>query len=48
MADDNEVTLTIDGKLVTAPKGSVVVDAAKSVGIEIPDFCYHEKLGPFG
>ncbi len=48
MADDNEVTLTIDGKLVTAPKGSVVVDAAKSIGIEIPVFCYHEKLGPFG
>ncbi|SVA72210.1 uncharacterized protein METZ01_LOCUS125064 [marine metagenome] len=48
MVDDNEVTLTIDGKLVTAPKGSVVVDAAKSIGIEIPVFCYHEKLGPFG
>ena len=48
MADDNEVTLTIDGKSVTTPKGSVVVDAAKSIGIEIPVFCYHEKLGPFG
>jgi NADH-quinone oxidoreductase subunit G len=47
MAND-EVTLTIDGKTVTAPKGTMVVDAAKRVGIDIPVFCYHEKLGPFG
>ncbi len=42
------VTLTIDGKTVTAPKGTMVVDAAETVDIEIPVFCYHEKLGPFG
>ncbi len=42
------VTLTIDDKTVTVPKGIVVVDAAKTVDIEIPVFCYHEKLGPFG
>ena len=44
----NTVTLTIDGKTVTVPKGTMVVDAAKTVDIEIPVFCYHEKLGPFG
>ena len=44
MTDDNEGALTIDGKLVTAPKGSVVVDAAKSIGIEIPVFCYQETV----
>jgi NADH-quinone oxidoreductase chain G len=48
MIDENKVTLTIDGKTIIAPKGTMVVDAAKSVGIEIPVFCYHEKLGPFG
>jgi len=42
------VTLTIDDQQVTVPKGMVVVDAAKTVDIEIPVFCYHEKLGPFG
>ena len=42
------VTLTIDGKTVTVPKRTMVVDAAKTVDIEIPVFCYHEKLGPFG
>lgn len=42
------VTLTIDGKTVTVPKGTMVVDAAMTVDIEIPVFCYLEKLGPFG
>ncbi len=42
------VTLTIDGKSVTVPKGTIVVDAAETVDIEIPVFCYHKKLGPFG
>ncbi len=45
---DNEVTLTIDGKTVSVPKGTKVVDAAKLVDIEIPVFCYHEKLGSLG
>ncbi len=47
MADD-QITLTIDDQTVTVPKGTKVVDAAKTVGIEIPVFCYHEKLGPLG
>lgn len=42
------VTLTIDGKKVTAPKGMLLVEAAKLVGIEIPVFCYHPKLKPMG
>ena len=47
MADDL-VTLTIDDQTVSVPKGTKVVDAAMTVGIEIPVFCYHEKLGPLG
>jgi len=47
MADEH-ITLTIDDQSVTVPKGTKVVDAAKTVGIEIPVFCYHEKLGPLG
>jgi NADH-quinone oxidoreductase subunit G len=38
------VKLTIDGKAVTAPPGTLVIDAAKTVGIEIPAFCYYEGL----
>jgi NADH-quinone oxidoreductase subunit G len=45
---DNEVTLTIDGKSVTVPKGTKVVDAARQVAVDIPVFCYHEKIGPLG
>ena len=45
---DNEVTLTIDGKSVTVPKGTKVVDAAKQVDVDIPVFCYHEKIGALG
>jgi hypothetical protein len=42
------VTLTIDGRQVTltVPKGTLVVDAAAKLGIEIPVFCSHPKLDP--
>lgn len=35
------VTLTIDGREVTVPAGSTILEAAKTVGIEIPALCYH-------
>jgi NADH-quinone oxidoreductase subunit G len=38
------VTLTIDGREVKAAPGTLVIDAAKQVGIEIPAFCYYEGL----
>ncbi len=38
------VKLTIDGKEVQAAPGTLVIDAAKRVGIEIPAFCYYEGL----
>lgn len=38
----NLVTLTIDGKQVTVPAGTLVIDAAKQAGIDIPAFCYYE------
>ena len=44
----SDVTLTIDGKSVTVPKGTKVVDAAKQVDVDIPVFCYHEKIGSLG
>lgn len=42
------VTLTIDDQEVTVPAGTLVVEAAKSIGIEIPTLCYYEKLIPLG
>ena len=43
-----QVTLTIDGRKVTAPEGTGLVDAAKMAGIDIPVFCHHPKLEPVG
>ena len=42
------VTLTIDGRTVTAPKGATVYQAAAAAGIEIPIFCYHDRMPPLG
>jgi len=44
----SEVSLQIDGIQVRAKKGMTVLEAAKSAGIKIPTFCYHEKLEPYG
>ena len=42
------VTVTIDGIDVRVPKGTLLVEAAKSIQTDIPVYCYHEKLGPAG
>jgi len=44
----DEVHLTIDGCPVTVPPGTLIVDAAKRAGVDIPVFCYHPKLDPVG
>ena len=41
----NFITLTIDGREVTAPENAMLVDAAKFGDVEIPVFCYEPKLG---
>ena len=40
------VNLTSEDKAVSVPNGTLVVDAATTVGIEIPVFCSHPKLDP--
>ena len=42
MAD--AVNLTIDGQSVQAPAGTLLINAAKQAGIEIPAFCYYDGL----
>ncbi|MGZ8421461.1 MAG: NADH-quinone oxidoreductase subunit NuoG [Nitrospira sp.] len=48
MADPTPETvrLTIDGTTVAVPKGTLVIEAARRVGVMIPHFCYHPKLKP--
>ena len=48
MPDVKMVHVTIDGHALSVPDGTLVVEAAKQVGIEIPVFCYHHKLEPVG
>ena len=31
-----------DGREIEAPAGTLVIEAAKQAGIEIPSFCYYE------
>ncbi len=39
-----DVNLTVDGKKVTAPAGTLLIEACKGVGIEVPSFCYYPNL----
>src|SRR6201993_601563 len=39
-----DVTFTVDGKKVTAPAGTLLIEACKNAGIEIPSFCYYPGL----
>ncbi len=41
----NQITFTIDGREVSAPENTMLVDAAKHGDVEIPVFCYEPKLG---
>jgi NADH-quinone oxidoreductase subunit G len=38
------VKLTIDGRAIEAEKGTLIIEAARQQGIEIPSFCYYEGL----
>jgi len=42
------VTLTIDGRQVTAPQGSTILEAARQGGIRIPTLCHHPDLSNVG
>jgi NADH-quinone oxidoreductase subunit G len=48
LAPVTTVTLTIDGRSVTVPDGTLVIRAAEELGIEIPRFCDHPLLAPAG
>ena len=42
------VNLKINGIDVSAPKGSTILDAARSVGIEIPTLCFMKEINEIG
>lgn len=44
MADNGQVTLTINGREVKAPPGRLLIDVAEERDIFVPRFCYHPGL----
>jgi formate dehydrogenase alpha subunit len=42
------IALTIDGKKVSSPAGTSILEAALHHGIKIPNLCYHPELKPYG
>lgn len=46
--DAKKVRVTIDGQTIEVPEGTLIIEAAKLLGIDIPHFCYHPRLEPVG
>ena len=40
--------LTVDGIEIEVPNGASVLQACEAVGVEVPRFCYHERLSVAG
>ena len=47
-APTDTVKVTIDGRELQAPRGMLLVEAAKLIGLEIPIFCYEPRLKSVG
>jgi len=43
-AQDDMVTITVDGQEVRAPKGAMLIEVTDEQNIKVPRFCYHKKL----
>jgi len=44
MAEQKQIAFTINGQPVTTTAGTLVIEAAKKQGIEVPSFCYYPGL----
>jgi len=42
------VSVTVDGRVVEARKGELIIEAAERAGIFIPRFCYHPRMKSVG
>ena len=40
--------LTVDGQTVSVPKGASILQACEAAGVDVPRFCYHQKLSVAG
>jgi len=44
----DKVMLTIDGRKISVTAGTTIMEAARSVNINIPNLCHNEELTPYG
>ncbi len=42
------LSITIDGKAVSVPEGTLLLDAMREIGMEVPAMCYHYTFSSFG
>src|ERR1700741_888291 len=47
-ASETQVTLVIDGRTVSVPRGTSIMRAAVDAGIQVPKLCATDSLEPFG
>jgi NADH-quinone oxidoreductase subunit G len=47
-APTDTVSITVDGKVIEAKKGEMIIAAAERNGTYIPRFCYHPRMRPVG
>ena len=48
MSNNEEITLTIDGKQVSVPKGATILEAARKANIDIPTLCFLKEINEVG
>lgn len=48
VSQPEEVTISINDLEVQVPKGELIVESVKRLGLEIPIFCYHPRMKPVG
>src|ERR1700681_884549 len=46
MAEQKQVTFTLNGQRIVTPAGTLVIEAAKKQGVEVPSFCYYPGVTP--
>ncbi len=44
MAEQQTITIEVDGRPLTARPGQMLIEVTDAAGIDIPRFCYHKKL----
>ena len=46
--DETAVQVTVNGQMVEAAPGELLIDACERNGVYIPRFCYHPRMSPVG